>query len=211
MRPPPGRRRIALFGGSFDPVHCGHLAVADAVARRLRPDLFLWIPARQAPHKPAQAPAPGGERLALLRRVVAARPGEAVLGLELERPGPSYTVETLEALRAQHPRADFVLILGADSLAHLAGWRRVEEIYAGAVLGFVSRPGWGPESLEAFRKALSPGPASRFRAEWIEMDEVPVSSTEIRRRLAAGEACGDLLPPGLEEEIRKRGLYCPAS
>jgi len=208
---PPPPPRIAVFGGSFDPVHRGHLAVADAVAARLHPDLFLWVPARQAPHKPACAPAPGSERLALLRRVLADRSGETVLALELERPGPSYTVETLEALRGEHPRAEFVLILGADSLSHLAGWRRVGEIFDGAVLGFVPRPGWGPESLAAFRKALPPALARRFRAEWIEMDEVPVSSTEIRRRLAAGEPCGDLLPPGLEEEIRKRGLYCRVS
>ena len=186
--------RAVLFGGSFDPVHLGHVAVADAARRELAPDRLLWMPARLAPHKPEDPPAPAADRLALLERVVGPRPGEEISTLELEREGPSYTVDTLEALRRGDAGTRWYLLLGADSQSHLPSWRRLDRILELAEIVLVPRPGW---------TELLPGSPARM----LPGEPVEVSSSEVRRRLAAGESCAGLLPPGIEEEIRRRGLY----
>lgn len=200
--------RLAVFGGSFDPVHRGHLAVADAARRHLRPDHLLWVPARHAPHKPGQPPAPAADRVALLELALADRPGEELCLLELERPGPSYTVDTLEALRQQHPGAELNLVLGADSLGHLGTWKDLGRILELAGLALVPRPGWGPEALAVFRRSLPPDLARRLRAAFLPMEEVAISSTGLRRLLARRDPrAAAWLPPGVLEEIRRRGLY----
>ncbi|RMF86947.1 MAG: nicotinate (nicotinamide) nucleotide adenylyltransferase, partial [Nitrospirae bacterium] len=177
--------RLAVYGGSFDPVHRGHLAVADAARRHLRPARLLWVPARQAPHKPGRTPAPAADRVALLERALAGREGEELCLLEVERPGPSYTVDTLEALRASFPDAALTLVMGADSLAHLGTWKDLGRILELAALALAPRPGWGPEALARFRAGLDPGLAARLRASFLPMAEVPVSSTELRELLRA--------------------------
>lgn len=202
---------VAVFGGSFDPVHQGHVAVADAVMSRLRPDLLLWVPARQAPHKPGQILASDDDRVALLRLVVTGRPGEDVCLLELRRPGPSYTVDTLDALAREHPTARFTLVLGADSLEHLPAWRDLPRLFAAASLAVVPRPGFGAEALERLRSRLVPDVAARLRARFLPMVEVPISATEIRARLRCAEPCDDWLPPGVAAEIRSRRLYTGAA
>ena len=115
--------RLLVFGGSFDPVHRGHEAMADAAWREIQPDRFLWVPSGHAPHKPTLVPAAAEHRVALLNLILAGRPREELSRLEVERPAPSYTVDTLQALRSQLPAAEIHLLLGSDSLAHLAGWR----------------------------------------------------------------------------------------
>lgn len=199
--------KVAVFGGSFDPVHCGHVAVADAVQAALRPDLLLWIPARHAPHKPGRPPADDAGRLALLQRVVDARSGEEVDTSELGRPGPSYTVETLRVLGDRYPGAEWVLIMGADSLSHLLTWRALPEVLRRARVALVPRTGTSEDDLESFRRALPAEVADEFRASFLPMENVDVSSTEIRARLADGRSCARLLPPAVEDEIRRRGMY----
>ncbi|HEX9792849.1 MAG TPA: nicotinate-nucleotide adenylyltransferase [Planctomycetota bacterium] len=203
--------KLAVFGGSFDPVHCGHLAVADAARAALAPDLLLWVPARHAPHKTDEPSATAADRLVLLGIAVAGRPGEVVETLECERPGPSYTVDTLRALGQRHPAAELHLILGADSLLHLHTWRAVPELLERASLALVPRPGSGPHDLDAFAARLPAAVRVLLRAQFLPMDEVAVSSTEVRRRLCAGEPVDGLLPEAVRAEIARRGLYCPAS
>ncbi len=198
--------KLLLLGGSFDPVHRGHEAIADA-ARAAHPNAsLLWIPSGHAPHKPEREPAPAQDRLALLKLALATRPGEEIFTAELERPGPSYTVDTLETLARLHPGTDFLLLLGADSLEHLASWRDLERLFRLSGFAFAPRPGWGPGSLESFCTALTPELARDFRAEWLPMAEQAVSSTQIRRDLAAARAPQGLRP-AVEAELRRRGLY----
>lgn len=186
--------RIAVFGGSFDPVHLGHLAVADAVQAQRRPDQLLWVPARQPPHKPGARLASGEDRVALLELAIAGRGDERVCRWELDRDGPSYTVDTLEALHQDQPGAELLLVLGGDSQQHWAGWRRLDRILELASPLWIPRRGW---------ERLRPGVPGRM----LEMERVDLSATELRQALAAGRSCEGSLPPAVEAEIRRRGLY----
>lgn len=197
---------LLVFGGSFDPVHRGHEAIADA-ARRAQPGArLIWVPAGQAPHKPERAPAPAADRLALLELVVRTRPGESIHTGELRRPPPSYTVDTLDELRAEHPGESFTLLIGADTLDHLASWRDPARLFDAAEFAVVPRAGADEASLGAFRARLPAALAARFRAAWLAMPPVAESSTEIRAALRDGRQPQGLRPE-VEREIRRRGLY----
>ena len=198
--------RVVVFGGSFDPVHRGHRAMADAVQREESPDLLLWVPSGHAPHKPELAPAAAVDRLALLELVVADRPGERIDRCELERPPPSYSVDTLEDCRRRFADAELLFLAGADSLSHLATWRDLPRLLRLCAWRFAPRPGWGREALDRFRAALPAAEREVFRARMLAMEPVDVSSSAIRARLAAGEEAPGL-PAAVAAEIRRRGCY----
>lgn len=197
---------LIVLGGSFDPVHRGHEAIADAALRAHPGARVVWVPAAHAPHKPGRVPAPAEDRLALLELVVNERPGESIHSGELRRPPPSYTVDTVAELRALHPEEALVLVVGADTLDHLAQWRDPERLFDAASFLVVPRAGAGPADLDAFRARLPVALARRFRAAWLPMPPVAVSSTAIRAALRAGSAPSGLRPQ-VEREIRRRGLY----
>ena len=191
-----------VLGGSFDPVHLGHVAAAEAALRLRRLDRVLLIPAGQAPHKRALA-APFEDRLSMARLAVRGHPGLEVLDLEGRRPGPSYTVDTLEELRRRSPGASFELLVGADMLLDLPTWHRAGEVVRAAHVVAFGRPGSASEAARrAFDAAFGPG-----RHSWLDFDPLPVSSTEVRRRLAFGEPVAGLLDPAVEAFLRSRGLY----
>jgi len=191
-----------ILGGSFDPIHAGHIAVALVALRHRVLEAVLLIPAGQAPHK-ARSEASFADRLEMARRAARGRAGLQVLDLEGARKGPSFTVETLEELRRERPGAAFELLVGADMLKDLPQWRRAKEIVGMALVVGFGRPGTAAEAARhAFEQAFGPG-----RHAWLPFDPIPVSSTEVRRRLALGEAVGDLLDPSVEAFIRSRGLY----
>ncbi|MDA0666320.1 MAG: nicotinate (nicotinamide) nucleotide adenylyltransferase [Planctomycetota bacterium] len=183
---------ILVFGGSFDPVHNGHIAMADAAQRAKQPEKILWVPSRHAPHKPATPPASAAERVAYLHAVVDQRPGEEVCTMEIQREGLSYTVDTLRELETQYPTQDLYFLLGGDSLSHLTTWRELSELFRRVSFLFAPRCGWGPESLEPFRDALPDSLRADFRAEFISMQEVHVSSTEVRLALSKGQVPADV-------------------
>lgn len=195
-----------VFGGSFDPVHLGHLAIADAAQAILTPDLLSWVPSRHAPHKPEQAPASAEDRVAFLEAAIEGREREQIDRRELGRPGPSYTVDTLVEMRLEDPAGSLDFLAGADSLEHLATWRDLPRLFELCHWWFAPRPGWGTAALESFRAALPAELAERFRAQILPMEEVEVSSSEIRAAIAGGaEAPG--LPPAVRAEITARGCY----
>jgi len=197
---------LLVFGGSFDPVHRGHEAIADAARSAYPGARLLWIPAAHAPHKPGRSPAAAADRLALLQLVVRTRPGEIIHTGELERPPPSFMVDTLDELRALHPGEDFTLLIGADSLDHLARWRDPERLFSAAAFAIVPRQGAGEERLTEFQSSLPTVLAERFRAKWLHMPLVAESSTAIRAALREGRHLQGLRPE-VEQEIRRRGLY----
>lgn len=198
--------RLLVFGGSFDPVHCGHEAMADAAWQGVQPDRFLWIPSGHAPHKPALAPAAAELRVAFLRQVLADRPREELCLLEVNRPAPSYSVDTMQALRAQMPTAEIHFLLGSDSLAHLAGWRELERLFELVHFVFAPRRGWPEAALTAFTSALPEDLRPRFHGRFLTMPPVDISSTAIRAALARGEAAAGL-HPGVLDLIRRAGCY----
>lgn len=210
-----GAARIGLFGGSFDPVHVGHLVLAEQAREQLALDRVLWVPAARNPHKARAAVAPGEERLAMLRLACEGQPAFLPSAIELEReeagadpgrgtgPSPSYTVDTLEALHAAAPEAELYLLLGADALAGLPRWRSPERVLALARPAVMGRPGRAPE-LAALERAL-PGLSERLRR--IEAPSLEISATDLRRRAAEGRSLRYLVRDAVAAHIAERGLY----
>jgi len=196
--------RYGIFGGSFDPIHRGHATAAEAVLRVRHLDRIFLIPAARPPHKPGGTVAPFEARVALARLAVKDREGIEVLDIEGNRSGPSYTVDTLVALKALHPDAAFELLVGADMLEDLPHWRRARELVAGlaAVVAF-ARPGVSSgRAREGFAAAFGSA-----RLVWVEVELLEASSSLIRRELAAGKAVDVLLDPRVFTFIREKGLY----
>jgi len=190
--------RIGVLGGSFDPPHRGHLALAGAAWQQLRLDKVLWAPAGQPPHKREQTPI--HHRLAMTQLAIAGRPPFILCRLDLERPGPHYTADLLDLLRAQYGRrAAFWFLLGADSLRDLAGWHAPERILSACRLAVYPRPGvqvdW--KSLEQ----LVPGVANRL--DWLEGPAIKLSSSLIRQGLPPGKQ----VPPAVRRYIQTHQLY----
>ncbi len=185
--------RRALFGGSFDPPHRGHVAVVDELLRRQVADRVVVVPAARSPLK-AGVPAAAGDRLAMLRIALAGRPGVEIWTVEISRPGPSYTVETLREARRRWPADELLLVLGADAWAQLPRWREP------AALLELARPVVIPRACA--------GPVAGDREVVVlEGFDVPVSSSDVREALARGHVPEQALPPGVGDYIRRRRLY----
>jgi len=198
--------RVGWLGGSFDPVHEGHIRAAIAAADALGLERVLLIPAGQPPHKPQRALASGADRLALL--AIAARADRRLepCDLELRRAGPSYSIDTArQLLGARPPGTRLFFILGADMLADLPNWRRVGELARLVTFCPVARPGT-PLQLEPLRAALGAEATERLGRHLVAAPLHPASSTAIRAALARGER-PEWLPEGVAEEIAARRLY----
>lgn len=209
--------RVAVFGGSFNPIHYGHLLLADEVLERLALDRVLFVPAARPPHKDPAELAPADDRHAMVALATAGHAGFQVLDLELRRPGPSYTVDTLETLATGGD--DLYLLLGSEMFLDLLTWRRPRRIAELARLVVVPR--WGsafdPEG-EAARKVLrglgltgfaeaDGSPVARDRALLARVTSLPLSSSDLRARARAGRSLAYRVPERVAEYIRTRGLY----
>ncbi|MCU0791339.1 MAG: nicotinate-nucleotide adenylyltransferase [Opitutaceae bacterium] len=193
--------RIGILGGSFDPVHAGHIGVARAVAETAGLDKVWLMPAAQAPLRDAHVRASGAQRAEMVRRAIADA-GDARLELctrELDRGGVSYTAETLRSLRATHPADEFTWIVGEDQFARLGAWREPEQLAALAEWAVYARPGWSM-SAEAPIRGLR-WRRVEAKAEWA------ISSSEVRARLASGGDVSGWLSDKVIEYITKNGLY----
>ena len=196
---------IAVFGGSFNPPHKGHLAAALAASRQLKPDEFLVIPDFQPPHKQLAEGSPEPEeRLALCRLAFAAVPNCTVSDLELRRGGKSYTADTLRHLRAARPEAELILLMGADMYCSLHTWHDAEYILRSVRIAVFQRAAGEMPAIEAQRDAL----AAQFgtETELIRSQPMPASSTEIRVALQSRKGVAKLSPEVYAEIIRRR-LY----
>ena len=183
--------RVGIFGGTFDPIHVGHLAIANAALESVPLDRIVFIPAKRAPLK-EQGPVAGEhERLTMVELAVAGEPRFSVSRLELDREGPSYTVETLERLSGTD---ELFLILGGDALAALPRWKDAERIATLATLVVAERPG-APER---------PGNAAIIAFDAPRLD---ISSRELRARAARGRSLRYLVPDAVWRHIEARGLY----
>ncbi len=192
--------RVGIFGGTFDPPHLGHVAVARDVADALALDRVLWVPARVSPHKLTRPVSPPGVRLEMVRAAASGDARFQVSDMELERAGPSYTVDTLRELRARWPSSELFLILGADQLRGFASWRGPGEILSLATLALMDRDG------EA-SAALAPDLPGMERAVHVTVTRVDVSATRVRAAVAAGEDVSGMVPAGVWAVIEREGLY----
>lgn len=191
--------RIGVLGGSFDPPHLGHLVLADQCAAALDLLPVLLIPAYRPPHKTGREQTPFELRLAMVRAAVSGHPRLAVSEIERERGGLSYTVDTLRALRQAHPGDEIWLLMGEDSLADLFSWREPEALAELARIAVYHRPG-------------SPARTPDFLAgkvRFVAGPAIDISSSELRRRLEAGESVRYLIPEPALEIIRRDRLYLP--
>jgi nicotinate-nucleotide adenylyltransferase len=198
--------RLGWLGGSFDPVHEGHLAAARGVADALDLDTVLLVPAARPPHKPDRVLASGEDRMALLRIACAADDRLVAHDAELRRAGPSYSVETAEELLAGFPAGTRLhLIVGGDMLADLPRWHRAGDLLELVTVCPVAREGV-PLATSALAPLVGEEEAAAILARAVRTPVHPASSSEVREALLAGrEACW--LPRGVAEEIARRGLY----
>lgn len=184
--------RIGVLGGTFDPPHHGHLALARCAAEQLALEHVLLVPTASPPHKPGGATMPAARRLDLVRAAVAGDPVLRASSLEVDRAGTSYTADTLDQVARESPGADIWFILGADQLAGFAEWHRPDRIVAVARLAVARRPGVDDAAVRP-----PAGSPAEGHVDVVDMGEYPISSTLVRERLARGEDIADLVPPAV--------------
>ena len=197
------RLRVGILGGTFDPIHRGHLEIARAVRTALELDAILLLPSGDPPHK--QIATPREDRLRMTQ-LAAEAAGFAVSDLEIRRKGTTYTAETLKALHGEQPETEWVHILGADALTRLGGWKKVRDVFRLAEIAVVERPGSSREEtaaqIEALRREFK-----EARLIHVAVEGPEIAATELRRVFAEGRDPGDLVPKPVAEYIRRRGLY----
>lgn len=210
---------IGVLGGTFDPVHYGHLRLAECARAALGLSQVLWIPAGQPPHR-AQPRTPAVHRLEMVRLAIAANPAFALDDAEVRAVRPSYTVVTLERLRRGcRPHSSLVLLLGADAFVGLASWKRWRELFGLAHLALANRPGYPLHAREltaelaaeyaARRSASTPALRAAATGAIVAFDMTPlaISATAIRAEIAAGGSARYLLPDSVLDYIGRNSLY----
>jgi nicotinate-nucleotide adenylyltransferase len=205
--------RVGILGGTFNPPHVGHVALARCALRELGVERVMLMPAREAPHKPVGED-PGPEhRLRMCRLAVAGVEGLTTCALEVERAGPSYTVDTLRAMHATHEDTRLTFIVGADAARTLPSWREPGELLELATFAVAEREGAGREdvlrAVAAVRSAATATTVTEYETgvSFLEMGTVEVSSSLVRERVAKGEPVEELVGAAVAEYIAEHGLY----
>jgi len=207
---------LGVLGGTFDPIHNGHLAAAEAAQRALHLDAVTLIPSRTPPHRQDPVSAPAEHRYAMAVLAAAQRPGWTASRMEIDRHGRSYTYDTLVALGKQRSSTQIFFIVGADAFAEIATWSRYPAVLDLANFVVVSRPGTTLDSLRerapsAFSRPFDSAQGERHSAKTrvilVEANTPDVSSTDIRRRIRAGESLAGLVPDPVAAYIQAHRLY----
>ncbi len=188
--------KLGIYGGSFDPVHLGHLLVAQAAVEELGLDKIFFVPAAQSPFKPDAKPAPDAVRLQLLRLALAGKTNCEIDTQEMQRGGTSYTIDTLRAYAKKFPSAELFYLIGADNAAKLNDWREVNELATLAEFVAVPRPGGATANFQA-----------PFRGRTLHGFPFGVSSSQIRTRVKKNLTLENLVPPAVAEAIRAAKIY----
>lgn len=201
------RKKLGIMGGSFDPIHKGHLETAEFVYQQLGLEKIIFIPAYIAPHKIGMEYAPAEHRYQMTLLATQGNTHFAVSDIELNRKGVSYSYDTVAALHEQYgDEYDLYFIIGADSVAALDTWTKVREIMALCTFVAATRPGFAPlvdKVIEYF------GELGRTRIKWLNTPEMDISSTDIRQRVQENCSIRGLVPLAVEEYIHQKGLYRP--
>lgn len=200
-------QRVGVFGGTFDPVHVGHLIVATELRFALRLDCVLFVPAGRPPHKTSQEISDNEHRLAMLQLALGDSPWFAISLVDMQRPGPSYTADTLAILRRELEPAELVFLMGSDSLRDLPTWHEPHRIVAQAEIGVARRPGIEVD-LEQIYAYI---PNARGRIHLVDVPLIGISSTDLRERVRTGRPISYQVPLPVEHYIAEHGLYRDAS
>ena len=199
--------RLGLFGGTFDPVHYGHLLLAESCREQCRLSAVWFLPAAVPPHKRNRQLTPAAARIEMLELAIAGHPAFSVSRYEADRGGINYTVDTLAHFRGQDPEGELFFLLGADMLHDLPGWHEPARVCQLATAIAVRRSGTGPVDFDSLSQVVSPEAVERIRRHQVEMPEIGISSTEIRRRVGGGLSIRYLAPRAVEKYIETHGLY----
>ncbi|MFA6187210.1 MAG: nicotinate-nucleotide adenylyltransferase [Phycisphaerae bacterium] len=193
-------KKIILFGGTFDPIHNGHLAVAKSAAQTIKASKVIFIPARRSPHKHQKPFATDDDRLAMLKLAVSSDDLFDVSAVELNRGEPSYTIDTVRLLRQKIGKdCEFYWLLGADMLKDLMKWHKISELMNECNISVMNRGGFDRPNFD--------GLPEKLRQNQIQTPLIDISSTDIRKRVANGQSIGDLVAPEVLAYIQKRKLY----
>lgn len=201
------QRRIALFGGTFDPVHLGHTRVAEVAAEQLGAERVIFIPAKCSPLKGFLPHASDEDRLMMVTLAVAGNGRFAVSDCELKRPAPSFTIDTVRQFKREYGAQTAIhWLLGADSVPDLAHWYQIRELIDECNLTTMLRPGYAPD-FDRFEPMWGARRVAKLKQDVVRTPLIDISSTEIRRRLAEGEEVGGMLHPEVLKYIQERHLY----
>ena len=196
--------RIGLFGGTFDPPHLGHLILASEAQSQLELTRLLWVLTPEPPHKQEQVITPAAHRLAMVELAIEDNPAFELSRIELDRPGPHYTLDTVHIVAAQNPGAEIVPIIGGDSLRDLPTWHEPRQIvYDCHWIGVMRRPSDAAD-LEALEREL---PGIRSKVHYVDAPLLEIASREIRSRIASGKSVRYYLPQPVYEYITEHHLY----
>jgi nicotinate-nucleotide adenylyltransferase len=190
------------MGGTFDPVHHGHLCAANEVRDRYDLDEVVFVPTGTPWQKADREVSSAEDRYLMTVVATASNPRFSVSRIDIDRPGPTYTIDTLKDLKAQYTDAELFFITGADALSQIVGWRNAEELFGLAHFVGVSRPGYGPVDLAGFPQGA---------VTQLEVPALAISSSDCRARVAGGHPVYYLVPDGVVQYIDKRRLYSPRS
>lgn len=199
--------RIGVFGGTFDPIHLGHLILAEQCREQAALDQVLFVPAARPPHKIDQVATPFAQRVEMLSLAIAGHPAFRIDELERDRPGPSFMADTLKEIQDRDPKAELFLLLGSDSLQDLPSWAGPQRIAALATLLVVTRSGSDVMPAERMRAFLRLPGETPLRLQAIDMPGIDIASRDLRRRCAEGESIRFLVPRAVEIYIKEKHLY----
>ncbi|MBY0528195.1 MAG: nicotinate-nucleotide adenylyltransferase [Gemmataceae bacterium] len=199
--------KIAVFGGTFDPVHLGHLIMAEQCREQARVDQVWFVPAARPPHKQDRTLTPFAQRVEMLQVAIAGQPAFRVEEIENERPGLSYTADTLHVLKQRHPGADLHLLVGSDSLRDLPLWREPARIVELASLLVTARTGFAVLPVEELRMLLQMPESIPVRMQVVEIPLIDISSRDLRRRAVEGRSLRYMVPRAVECYVTQHRLY----
>ncbi|MEK7325602.1 MAG: nicotinate-nucleotide adenylyltransferase [Chloroflexota bacterium] len=212
--------RLGIFGGTFDPPHLGHLALASAALEQLKLDKVLWVVSGQSPLKLDRTLSPAGVRVEMVQAAIADNPAFVLSRIDLDRPGPHYTVDTLEILGREFPGAELFFLMGEDSLRDLPKWQRPREIIRRAWLAVAGRPGnhppEGSEPSGGWSGLEQSLPGVTARIVWMKSPRLAIASSDIQSNIRqgqpliapiGGQSVREMLPPAVLAIIKREQLY----
>lgn len=197
--------KLGIMGGTFDPIHYGHLVAAEMARAKFNLNKVLFIPTGKPPHKQRRDISEGSLRYEMVKRAIADNEFFEISALEIEREGPSYTVDTLRILRRTYPEHELYFITGSDALLEIFSWKEAEEIFRLIQFIGAARPGF--EAREFFLKVEQENPALREKIHYLEVPALAISSTDIRSRVGRGEPIRYLLPESVRLYLEEMKLY----
>lgn len=195
--------RLGIIGGTFDPPHYGHLVLAENGRAQLDLDSVLFVPAAQPPHKPEKPMTETHHRIAMVQTAIADNAAFQLSRVDVDRPGPHFTVDMLGILRETYPRAGLFFLMGGDSLSEFLSWRDPGSIVDRAHLAVMQRPGWETD-VETLEDHL---PGIRERLAWLDTPYLKISGTDLRRRVREGLPIRYLVPAAVREYVGEHNLY----